>query len=550
MAHTLTNACTFDARVRWLAPSAPARFGALGMAAARPARPVPPPRQRETYQGEFLDDLRHGKGTCTFADGAVYTGEWRVGAPHGTGRFVYASGDVFEGELNNRRRERGKLRWAESGNEYDGEWQMEVPHGEGTLLYAQANVVHSGQWAEGLPHGRGERRDRGRGALWRGQFVARQAMGLEGEGAVLHGEGEELLAGEQGERYAGHFDAGTRHGWGRLVLPDGSSWEGEWERGERRGQCTLLEPRSEGVASYTGGWAHGTRHGAGRQLEPDGSEYSGQWHRGVREGEGEQRGGSGGAASSAGGEVYRGQFLADQRHGRGALERPQRPSFEGAFEMGRQRGAGTLRLDDGGTVEGADFLDCELRGDGVRRWVGGESYRGPLDASARPEGQGVKTLADGSSIEAAWRAGHAEGSGAVTWAGGDAFTGELLAGEPSGAGRCAYADGRVYEGGWKGGAYDGEGKLRTAAGDEWQGSWAAGKLHGVGALRAADGARYEGGFLAGRRLFLFPPLHLCTICAHCTHCPHHAHRAHRAHRTNQARGARRGDGGRRLALRG
>ena len=300
---------------------------------AGPARPVPPPRQRETYQGEFLDDLRHGRGTCTYADGAVYTGEWRVGAPHGTGRFVYASGDVFEGELNNRRRERGKLRWAESGNEYDGEWQMEVPHGEGTLLYAQANVTHSGQWVEGLPHGRGERRDRGRGALWRGQFVARQAVGLEGEGAVLHGEGEELLAGEQGERYAGHFDAGTRHGWGRLELPDGSSWEGEWERGERRGQCTLLEPRGEGVASYTGGWAHGTRHGAGRQLEPDGSEYSGQWHRGVREGEGEQRAGPGGAGAP-GGEVYRGQFLADQRHGRGVLERPQRPAFEGRSRWG------------------------------------------------------------------------------------------------------------------------------------------------------------------------------------------------------------------------
>ena len=186
--------------------------------AAGPARPVPAPRQRETYQGEFLDDLRHGKGTCTYADGAVYTGEWRVGAPHGTGRFVYASGDVFEGELNNRRRERGKLRWAESGNEYDGEWQMEVPHGEGTLLYAQANVTHSGQWVEGLPHGRGERRDRGRGALWRGQFVARQAVGLEGEGAVLHGEGEELLAGEQGERVPFRVSGGGRRKWGVVWL--------------------------------------------------------------------------------------------------------------------------------------------------------------------------------------------------------------------------------------------------------------------------------------------------------------------------------------------
>ena len=39
--------------------------------ATRPTRRLP-----EQYQGEFLDDLRHGKGTCNFSDGAVYTGEW------------------------------------------------------------------------------------------------------------------------------------------------------------------------------------------------------------------------------------------------------------------------------------------------------------------------------------------------------------------------------------------------------------------------------------------------------------------------------------------
>ena len=94
-----------------------------------------------------MDDLRHGKGTCTFADGTVHTGEWRVGAPHGTGRFVYASGDVFEGELSLsvcRARAQSTTagasaarRWAESSNDYDGEWQMEVPHGEGTLSHLE-----------------------------------------------------------------------------------------------------------------------------------------------------------------------------------------------------------------------------------------------------------------------------------------------------------------------------------------------------------------------------------------------------------------------------
>ena len=80
------------------------------------------------------------------------------------------------------------------------------------MVYLSANVVHSGRWEHGQPQGQGERRDRSRGAVWRGEFVPNAAVGLEGEGAVLHGEGEERPQGERGERYVGQFDAGTRHG--------------------------------------------------------------------------------------------------------------------------------------------------------------------------------------------------------------------------------------------------------------------------------------------------------------------------------------------------
>ena len=34
----------------------------------------------EKYQGEFLADKRHGRGTCIFPDGSRYTGEWKAGA--------------------------------------------------------------------------------------------------------------------------------------------------------------------------------------------------------------------------------------------------------------------------------------------------------------------------------------------------------------------------------------------------------------------------------------------------------------------------------------
>ncbi|MGB1591776.1 MAG: membrane-binding protein, partial [Promethearchaeia archaeon] len=31
------------------------------------------------YNGEWKNDLPHGKGTCTWSDGNVYEGEWKNG---------------------------------------------------------------------------------------------------------------------------------------------------------------------------------------------------------------------------------------------------------------------------------------------------------------------------------------------------------------------------------------------------------------------------------------------------------------------------------------
>jgi len=50
-----------------------------------------------TYVGEFRDGRPHGRGTLTFADGAVYTGSWSGGTRRGQGVYRHATGRTFVG---------------------------------------------------------------------------------------------------------------------------------------------------------------------------------------------------------------------------------------------------------------------------------------------------------------------------------------------------------------------------------------------------------------------------------------------------------------------
>ncbi|KAL3910438.1 MAG: hypothetical protein SGPRY_009056 [Prymnesium sp.] len=87
----------------------------------------------EKYNGEWSKGVRHGVGTCNYADGAVYEGEWFSDKPHGFGVYDYPNGDHFEG------------RWIEGKKE-----------GKGVHFYFNAEKrVHTkrydGEWVDGRP---------------------------------------------------------------------------------------------------------------------------------------------------------------------------------------------------------------------------------------------------------------------------------------------------------------------------------------------------------------------------------------------------------------
>lgn len=41
----------------------------------------------ESYEGSWLDGLKHGRGEHTAQDGSTYEGQFHLGMKHGEGRF-------------------------------------------------------------------------------------------------------------------------------------------------------------------------------------------------------------------------------------------------------------------------------------------------------------------------------------------------------------------------------------------------------------------------------------------------------------------------------
>lgn len=44
------------------------------------------------YQGEFLNDMKHGKGVYTWPNGKIYDGEWKEDMYHGRAKVTNTKG--------------------------------------------------------------------------------------------------------------------------------------------------------------------------------------------------------------------------------------------------------------------------------------------------------------------------------------------------------------------------------------------------------------------------------------------------------------------------
>ena len=193
------------------------------------------------YEGDWVDDVRHGYGTLKFVDGpAEYAGEFRHGHRTGQGVFVYGVKNP-------------PTKTAQSTEEHAKEAGR--PKSEDLAT----KTSPSGSSPSSTPSG--------------GSSISKW---YRYDGGFLNGvfEGVGKLVMGDGRSYVGDFKAGVRHGYGTQILcPDAD--RGDPQRMFVGRASSLYRPQK-----YEGQWYQGKPWGRGVLWYPDGSRVQGAFEAG------------------------------------------------------------------------------------------------------------------------------------------------------------------------------------------------------------------------------------------------------------------------------
>eukprot|EP01065_Artemidia_motanka_P045719 TRINITY_DN6779_c0_g1_i1.p1 TRINITY_DN6779_c0_g1~~TRINITY_DN6779_c0_g1_i1.p1 ORF type:complete len:857 (+),score=148.94 TRINITY_DN6779_c0_g1_i1:51-2621(+) len=284
-----------------------------------------------------------------------------------------------------------------------------------------------------------------------------------------------------GVAYEGEVVGGARHGFGRLIRPSRSLFEGQWLNDRPHGSLRVFYRGGEGggILHYEGQWSEGQYHGDGVLTHESGRRFEGRFDRG-------QIGANGTWFYPSGGR-YRGKLRSGLPHGRGT------------YRQLNAAAAGGLAFYRGKWIDGV-----QSDTDAISSWVDGTRHRGGWRAG-NPDGSGRfwsppavsggwKTLV---VYEGDFRGGVRQGNGTmwhtvmpvhrkltddVLW--GDlstapgariSYTGSFATGEQHGPGKEWYANQEHYEGEFAHGQRHGHGVCYNVRGGvRWEGQWRKG----------------------------------------------------------------------------
>ena len=224
-----------------------------------------------SYEGEFQDGARSGRGIAYERGLMVYQGQFGEGTYQGSGT-LYGKGGVriYEGQFSAGLYDgTGKL-YNDDYLSYEGQFVAGIPEGDGKR-YVEKVLFYAGAFHEGLPHGEGVTYYPDGTVFYRGGFSA----------GIFDGNGTEYA--ENGSiRYTGGFSEGKYNGNGSLYVADGEHLDAEFQDGAPTGVVRWIR---DGHLYYEGEWSADAPSGFGAVYDKAGKQiYQGQFFGGSLDG--------------------------------------------------------------------------------------------------------------------------------------------------------------------------------------------------------------------------------------------------------------------------
>lgn len=219
--------------------------------------------------------------------------------------------------------------------------------------------------------------------------------------------------------------------------------------------------------------------GYGKLMWPDCSSFEGYWINGQAIGIG--------VFHTTSGEVFEGVWQQDKqtnlcvfRHNN-VIEYLNKETQQLATESDsqwlheKQNGRGIEVWSDGSYYLGS-FDDGQKEGEGVYFWADGSRYSGKWSKDEM-SGEGCFEWADGRYFKGEFKSGVMHGHGTYVWQDGRSYEGQYQFNKKHGFGTYTYSDGSKYRGNWANGMQHGLGCIIDAEStEERQGQWESGKL--------------------------------------------------------------------------
>ncbi|EPY41601.1 MORN domaincontaining protein [Angomonas deanei] len=175
-----------------------------------------------------------------------------------------------------------------------------------------------------------------------------------------------------GDTYEGEWLNDYMHGKGVYTWADGDYYRGDYVNGYMCGYGEM----KDAIGVYTGDWVDDMRQGRGKMIYNNGNEYDGEWLAGMRHGLGK-------LVEPAAGTTYEGEFVRNEKEGKGVLINVDGDIYEGTFAEGKPNGRGTYIWADGAKYIGS-FKDGVKHGEGCEwlangDWIAGNFVNGEHD---------------------------------------------------------------------------------------------------------------------------------------------------------------------------